>query len=113
MQGKCKSPPGGMAVSFGLNIDSPEPWAEPRCVIIVDNPLFVVEGSRLWVDSLHIQIIQALEVAPLTSISFGQLFVSNVIIQGDRNSNGMAANTVAGQHGIYAEGVTCHISMKK
>lgn len=96
--------------SLGLDasIDDPEPWAAPRCVVIVDDDLFVVDRSRLWVDSLHIQIIKSASNAiVLYPQAHGQLFVTNTVLQSDRESNGLVVEAYRCQGGMYAEGAPC------
>lgn len=91
-------------------IESPEPWVAPRCVLIIDQDLFVVGSSRLWVDSLHIQIHKQLEesqdrIEPLRSKRVGQLFMTNNVVQGDALAHGVAAYGFRSRSGMYAEGV--------
>lgn len=91
-------------------IELPEPWVAPRCVLIIDQDLFVVGSSRLWVDSLHIQIYKQLEesqdrIQPLWSSRVGQLFLTNTVVQGDGLAHGVAAWVFRSRSGMYAEGV--------
>lgn len=109
MLGKCTTGlPGAIerAISDGLEIGQEEPWAAPRCLLIISDDFLVVDRSRLWLDALHIQILGAQRTtAAVYSTGYGQLFVSNSVVQGDRMSSGIALVSQLCLGGIYAEGV--------
>eukprot|EP00892_Ulva_mutabilis_P005772 jgi/Ulvmu1/3567/UM167_0001.1 len=107
IRGKCTAPPAGLLspASLDLDIEDEEPWARPRCVIITSEDLFIIDRSRLWLDSLHIQIIDGTEnPVPVWPRSWGQAYVTNTVVQGDRSSNALGIEAFRGVGGLYAEG---------
>lgn len=59
MQGRCdEGPPPSFTVDFEERLSGPgEPWQAPRCVLVASEPMFVVDHPALWVDSLHIHVV--------------------------------------------------------
>eukprot|EP00892_Ulva_mutabilis_P005913 jgi/Ulvmu1/3694/UM017_0111.1 len=107
IRGRCTKPPAGSLASAALALDiaNEEPWASPRCVIITEEDLFLIDRSRLWLDSLHIQFIDG-ENSPVAiwSQSWGHAYVTNTVVQGDRASQGGAVQAYRNGGGVYAEG---------
>ena len=109
MQGKCVAPPDAEIASAiaDLELNAPEPWHAPRCILLASEQVFFVDRSRLWIDSLHIQFIEA-DTTPrgIDIKNYGHAYVTNTVVQGDRKSKASAVFVLAGIGGIYAEGVT-------
>jgi len=113
LQGICGHAPGPpfAAAALGLGPDADEAWQAPRCVVVTDDDLFIVDRSRLWVDSLHIQIVNRdpfSNPVPLWTAYIGQTFVSNVVVQGngkdDEDSQGTCVDVQESAAGIFARG---------
>lgn len=92
MQGRCSEPPGSALTpeALGLGPDANEPWVPPRCVLVTKTDLFIVDQSRLWLDSLHIQIVNGDRTATLSTgpvalwaAYAGQMYVTNTVVQGN------------------------------
>lgn len=127
MQGRCEQqPPRNLtAAGLRLNLQHPQPWAAPRCVLITPETLFAVERPGLWLDALHIQI------APLPTVSdggdydaddaaggalgyletvtvkqWGSVYITDVVIQGDRATSAVGISAEASGVGVFVKGVT-------
>ena len=100
-------PTGDLAPSaLALGIADEEPWRSPRCVIVTSEDLFLVDRSRLWIDALHIQVVDGtLNPVPIWPQSWGVAYVTNTVVQGDRASNALGAEAFRGGGGLYAEGM--------
>ena len=106
-QGKCTTPPtGSLAPSaLALGIVEEEPWQAPRCVIVTSDDLFIVDRSRLWIDALHIQVVDGTRIPiPIKLQSWGVAYVTNTVVQGDRASNAVGVEAFRSGGGLYAEG---------
>eukprot|EP00892_Ulva_mutabilis_P009881 jgi/Ulvmu1/7265/UM035_0053.1 len=59
MQGNCSDPPPlSLSVDgLGLLIAEEEPWQAPRCLLVSGERLFSMDRPGLWLDSLHIQLM--------------------------------------------------------
>lgn len=97
--------------ALGLGPRADEPWRAPRCVVVTAVDLLIVERSRLWVDSLHIQIVNRGRFSnpvPMWTVYIGQTFVSNTVVQGngknDDDSEGTCVNLQESAAGIFARG---------
>ena len=99
-------PTGPLAPSeFALGTTAEEPWRAPRCVIVISEDLFLVDRSRLWIDALHIQIVNGrLIPAAVLLKSWGVAYVTNTVVQGNRASNAVGLEAFRGGGGLYAEG---------
>lgn len=109
VQGRCAEPPGAdvIAALFDVDINGPEPWRAPGCTLLVSEQVFYVEKSRLWIDSLHIQFIEAgagWASCGLTTAYNGHAYMTNTVIQGHRRSKATPVSALPGGGGIYAEG---------
>ena len=106
-QGKCTTPPTGDLEHSALDVgvDDEEPWRAPRCIIVISEDLFVIDRSRLWIDALHIQVVDGRQVpVPIQLTSWGVAYVTNAVVQGDRSSSAVGVSAVRGGGGLYAEG---------
>ena len=109
MQGKCTSPPSAEIASVISDLDSnaPEPWRSPRCILLASEQVFYVDRSRLWIDSLHIQFIEAgWNPRGIQTEWYGHAYMTNTVVQGDRLSEARAVHVEAGVGGLFAEGST-------
>jgi len=99
-----------MPPALGLGHRANEPWQGPRCVLVIDEDLFIVERSRLWIDSLHIQMVNTQAKAPspvaLWTAYAGQMYVSNTVVQGSGIEGGEGTCVLADKAvgGIFARG---------
>lgn len=115
-QGLCKQAPGSgfTATDLGLGPDADEPWRAPLCVVVVDEDLFITDRSRLWLDSLFIQMVNSpkkdhkTDSVALRSAYNGQMYVTNVVVQSngrrDDESEGTCARVYRGVSGMYVRG---------
>eukprot|EP00892_Ulva_mutabilis_P007594 jgi/Ulvmu1/5206/UM216_0001.1 len=109
IRGKCTAAPAGSLSSAisDLGIDNEEPWRSPQCVLLTSDDRFILEASRLWLDSLYIQIVAEKVIGSVvifSTRSWGRVYVTNTVVQGDRASNGMAVQAWRSAGGVYAEG---------
>ena len=114
LQGACKEAPGSefTRADLDLGIDHHVPWRAPLCVLVVDEDLFITDRSRLWLDSLYIQIINRpgkKDPVALRSAFNGQMYVSNSVVQSngrrDDESEGTCVKVYRGVGGMYVRGV--------
>ena len=106
------TPTGPLAPSeLVLGIADQDPWRAPRCVILTSDDLFLVDRSRLWIDALHIQVVNGRQVpAPILLKSWGVVYVTNTVVQGNRASNAVGLEAIRGGGGLYAEGAHACVS---
>ena len=107
VQGKCTTAPAGSLApsALALGIADEEPWQPPRCVIVTSEDLFIVDRSRLWIDALHIQVVDGTLIPiPIWPKSWGVAYATNTVVQGDGASNSVGAEALRGGGGLYAEG---------
>ena len=112
LQGNCTAAPTGSiaATLRALNIDYQEPWIAPRCVLVIADPLFLIDRSRLWLDSVHIQMISGSLVLSrnrvvLLSRDWGHAYVTNTVVQSDRSSTAIGVEAYRNPGGVYCEGM--------
>ena len=113
VQGKCTAPPTGdlQHSALDLGVADEEPWRAPRCVIVTSEDLFVIDRSRLWIDALHIQVVDGrLLPLPINPRSWGVAYVTNTAAQGEPSSNAIGVEAFRGGGGLYAEGARACVS---
>eukprot|EP00892_Ulva_mutabilis_P005912 jgi/Ulvmu1/3693/UM017_0110.1 len=112
IRGKCTTPPTGpfAAAALELEIEDEEPWSSPRCVIITADKLFIVDRSRLWLDSLHIQLMNPRSSrsrvipAGIWMLRWGNAYITNTVVQGKRASDSIGIEAFSSGGGVYAQG---------
>ena len=100
-QGKCSGPPPAALTAEGLRlrIAKSEPWVAPRCVLVSDEDVFLLDRPGLWLDSLHIQLVSATDnddTGPMAVYDSGGglLFISNTAIQGDQDTDAIGLRAI-------------------
>ena len=98
-----------MSAVSELGINNAEPWRSPRCFVLGFGALFSIDRSQLWIDALHIQVIDDhwTESAAITVEYLGHAYMTNTVVQGNPSSESRfraAISASAGTGGIYAEG---------
>lgn len=108
VQGKCTTPPTGPLTpsELPLGISDQEPWQAPRCVIVISDPLYMIDRSRLWIDALHIQVTNGSDTTYgiIRLRELGVAYVTNTVVQGDRASKKTGVVAYKNWGGLYAEG---------
>lgn len=90
---------------------SAEPWAAPRCVLLVRHSAFLLDDAHLWVDSVHIQVDNStggVQTVFRTSWS-SALFLTNSVIQGDAKEGTVALDAQGSRLGAYIHGAPAAI----
>ena len=90
-----------------LEIEDREPWEAPRCVLLIDDTLFLINRPGLWLDSLHIQAVTGKSSDPrLVIVAYwGSLFLTNSVLQGDAQTNAVGLLLTRSLQGAYVESV--------
>ena len=112
LQGFCLEPPTGSMASILEDLDigniQKEPWRAPRCVVLTSETPFIVDRSRLWLDSLHVQMLEgSTEKHPASfwSLDAGRVYVTNCAAQGDRSEAMLAMEVARSVKGAYVQGM--------
>ena len=96
---------------MGLRIADAEPWAAPRCVLVLDETLFILDRPGLWLDSLHIQLaVSKFDAFPIgvAAMRGDLLYMSNTVIQGHQDSD-MLGLMIQYTRGAFVQGVVNRI----
>ena len=105
MQGNCAAPPPDTLNPERVAVIlTPEPWSAPRCVIIVSTDTFIAEAANVWVDSLHIQVVQEVTLVPRVFwfAWSAVLFLTNSVIQGDNSTDAAGLFLSGSTRGVHA-----------
>lgn len=112
MQGFCLEAPNGDIASEIEELDigpvRKEPWQAPRCVLLSSETLFVVDSSRVWLDSLHVQMLDgSMDViqSAFRTRRAGHMYVTNCVAQGERGTAAVAVDTEFCVGGVYVQGM--------
>lgn len=91
------------------DVEDPEPWSAPRCVLLSNDGLITVFG-HLWVDSLHVQIVSAIVPTPAMFLTYwhSALFLTNTVMQGDQRDV-VAVEGQMSRRGTYVSGASSAI----
>ena len=94
-------------------VTSPEPWAAPRCLVIVRDEAFLTDAAHLWLDSLHVQLVSGSLEAPRLIWVFwdAALFMTNSVVQGNGDVNALGLVASYSRRGAFARGAARHCNV--